>query len=148
MLRVFKAKVGNRIPGAAWSWDRSHVHDHLQLSAVWPDNATHPVARHPLAHYSPDMHKVIEHVFGYIKPAFHQEVYKLGMSKNLTSTSAQELLRRVCHQKITAAGVAADCASLLDTLYIIAGDKGTMHTTRAGQQVECVAGGWPEKRYR
>jgi hypothetical protein len=146
VLKVAKAKARHLgLQPARWSWDHSHVHDHLDVKAVWEDE---DIETFPLAHYMPDGHKVIEHCFSTIKAAFHRRLFEDKLYKTLTSEKAQNLLRDITMECITAKRIANDCKSLKTTLGIISTPCGQQYQDDEGTMHPGTGGGWAPKRYR
>lgn len=100
-----------------------------------------------LPDYSPDLHQVIEHPFGYIKHELANRLYRLGAS--LKDTDMQVLMDMVvdlCTQ-ITPAQVESQLQNLKDCYEVVAAPL-TEGVTIKNTYVPGVKGGRPPKRFR
>lgn len=149
--RQLRAKKGSGGEGAGedtvWvSFDNPAIHTDVEL----PEG----VRRVPLSPYSPDIHKVIEHVFGRIKPRLPEMCWDLtGGAKDpqpnlkVIRDAYVRLVRRHTEQET----IAADVRGLVMTLRVIAAEKGEYiekvlkHSTLL---IEGTAGDWPPKVLR
>lgn len=116
-----------------YSLDNARVHKaaYSEETVAWPDkptNGTFGVVQPPP--YSPDLHKVIEHVHGTICSAFRQEIQAMGPAEDINTYFAK--LKQLFYQKTTAASVQKDCQSLKQTI----------------QEVIKLEGAWPAAQFR
>lgn len=128
------------------SFDNPTIHTKVDLPAG--------VKRVPLSPYSPDIHKIIEHVFGRIKPRLPEMCWDLtaggtGLQPSLkvTRKAYKQVVRRHTAQET----IAGDVRSLVLTLKVIAAEEGEFiekvmrHGTRL---IEGTAGDWAPKILR
>lgn len=85
--------------------------------------------RAPLAEYSPDMHKVIEHVHSNFQRAFTKQLREDASIK--TGKQYAQLMERVFFQ-LSQASIKRDVKSLKQTY----------------EEIIKLGGGWPAKKYR
>lgn len=115
-----------------YSFDNAPIHDMTLLESIGIDGSD----RAPLPARSPDMHKVIEHVFGTLEGAMQQELHDdPGLC---TAKQYKAVLQRLFKSKITAESVRKDIKSL----------AGTYNVIRKSRDEGGVEGGWPPSRYR
>ena len=115
-----------------YSFDNAPIHDMTLLEEI----GIHGSDRAPLPARSPDMHKVIEHVFGTLEGAMQRELHinpKLSSAKQYKA-----VLERLFWSVITAESVRKDISSL----------KGTYDAIRKSRDEGGVEGGWPASMYR
>lgn len=101
----------------------------------------------PIAPASPDMNKPIEHAIHALKAAFARWLVG-GAAARLTAHSAQHNLVRLFHEKVTAASVAADVATLPDTMRAIATPRGKEFVGRDGKRYAGSGGDWAPRGLR
>lgn len=115
-----------------FSFDNATIHDMEVLEEVgitWEN-------RVPLPPRSPDMHKVIEHVFGTLEGAMQEALHE---DHSLTrGREYAALLRTLFKQRITALSIQKDIRSLYP-LYDM------LHKSKAEGGVE---GDWPPAKFR
>ncbi len=104
-----------------WSWDGPNVHTGAKVGFLR--------LRCPPT-YSPDIHKVIEHVHGFVKTEFHKRWSAFKGERTLPA--AWELLETIHKEMITAEGIKKDCDSLPETW----------------ADIRRHEGGWAEKKLR
>lgn len=148
-MKEARRKLGKTDSDELWvSFDNAKIHNSntVQLPAG--------VRRIPLSAYSPDIHKVIEHCFGRMKPHLYEKVgdacYLKGKPR-LTNNELRPLVNESLKYATQQEWVAADVRSLRLTLEIIRTPKDQRFMFQHGSQfVELVGsgGGWPKKGYR
>ena len=108
--------------GQSWqplySWDHTALHENVDYSRMGFSKQQ----RVALGVRAPDMHKVIEHVFGYIKPRMHERLYQADYQ--VTALECQRLAKRVFMEAALAEKIKKDVASLPLTYRVISTKKG------------------------
>lgn len=128
------------------SFDNASIHTSRTSEPLLPPGIEH----HPLPARSPDMHKVIEHVFGRTKPAVAGSVVDATWRRDINELSAAQcrpLIERCLREATTPAAIAADSESLKTTLQIIAHDKDVLFTLD-GREFKGTGGDWAPRRWR
>lgn len=115
-----------------YSFDNARIHDMSLLETIGIDGSD----RAPLPARSPDMHKVIEHVFGTLEGAMQRELH--DRPDLCTAEQYKATLERLFRSLITAQSVRKDISSLKDTYDVI----------RKSRDEGGVEGGWPPSMYR
>jgi arylamine N-acetyltransferase len=131
--------------GQSWqplySWDHTALHENVDYSRMGFSKQQ----RVALGVRAPDMHKVIEHVFGYIKPRMHARLYQADYK--VTALECQRLAKRVFMEAALAEKIKKDVASLPLTYKVINTKKGESFVV--GKKVHFGTGGdWPPSTYR
>ena len=137
VMKVVKRKAEkiNREAGLGppvYSFDNAPIHDMALLEVIGITGND----RAPLPARSPDMHKVIEHVFGTLEGAMQNLLHEDPSLS--TAPQYKAALVKLFRSVITAESVQKDIRSLRSTYDII-------HKSRDAGGVE---GGWPPSRYR
>lgn len=101
----------------------------------------------PIAAGSPDMNKPVEHAIHILKAAFARALVE-GKAARLTAKRAQRLLVELFESKVTAASVAADVATLPDTMRAIATPRGQEFVGRDGRRYAGSGGDWAPRGLR
>lgn len=103
----------------------------------------------------PDFQKVIEHTFGRFKTLLHEEIYGWHVKNPSTRepnvmpvAEVRAAAQRAIVKTASAATIKADVDSLVDTLEIIAHDKGVNFIGSRGKVLTGTGGDWPPKEYR
>lgn len=128
------------------SFDNASIHTAQRSEPLLPAGTT----QHKLPARSPDLHKVIEHVFGRLKPAVAAAVFDATWKKDVPELSAAQLrplIEGCLRDKTTAAQIAADCESLKTTLEIVSHDKDVLFTL-GGNEFKGTGGDWAPRRWR
>lgn len=100
----------------------------------------------PLPSYSPDLHQVIEHLFGQLKRQLVNDIYKEANWDAIDMAWLRQWVVGFC-QQITPAQIKHAVAKLPDVYRVVAADAGTL--VQVGDSlIEGVQGGWPPKRFR
>ena len=116
-----------------YSFDNASIHDVALLSEEMDFDGNDRV---PLPPRSPDMHKVIEHVFGTLEGAMQKKLHdNPGLC---TAEQYKKVLEKLFRKVITADSVRKDIKSL----------KGTYDMIRKCRDAGGVEGGWPPSKYR
>ena len=126
-----------------FSWDNNRTQGFANLANM----GLKGVDQVPLATYSPDMHKVIEHVFGRLKPMVQKELLSEGLPA-LDTVAAQQLVKRLFLNNITTESIANDVASLPKAYFVIKLEKGVTAVGPDGHLHEGVEGDYPPRVYR
>ena len=96
--------------GALYSWDNACCHKAAHLPFV-------EGARLEVPPRSPDIHKVVEHVFHPVKAGFRQA---FGRKQKVTSVKkAMKLLEQVVEECVDAESIRRDCSTIQATLQSI-----------------------------
>jgi hypothetical protein len=98
------------------------------------------------AKYSPDMHKPIEHAWGWLKESVQQQLLA-PKAKSLTARAAQELVYNTW-LRLPKAGVFRDVETLPLTYMVICGAAGEAREDDHGNPHTCSGGDWPARAYR
>lgn len=101
----------------------------------------------PIAPGSPDMNKPVEHAIHTLKAAFAREL-AAGAAARLTAKGAQALLVRLFREKVKADSVAADVATLPDTMRAIVTPRGQEFLGRDGKHYAGSGGDWAPRGLR
>lgn len=109
-----------------FSFDNPPIHNKAPLASIGMQQAE----RVDLPPCSPDMHKVIEHVFGSLTGGMNASLARDPALRSTPMYKAE--LERLFHAMITPEGVGRDVESLPDTY----------------QGILDVGGGWPDKTLR
>jgi hypothetical protein len=125
-----------------FSWDNNRIQASASLRAM----GLREEQKVPLPAYSPDMHKVIEHVFAHVKRAV-QDALKQSRTRPLDADDARQLVE-VCFRGATTESIMRDVLSLRETYFVIAHAKGITAVGLDGEQHTGVGGDWPPNRYR
>jgi len=128
------------------SFDNASIHTAQRSEPLLPPGTT----QHKLPARSPDLHKVIEHVFGRLKPAVAAAVFDAAWHKQTVELSAAQcrpLIEACLREQTAAAQIAADCESLKATLQIVAHDKDMLFTL-GGKEFKGTGGDWAPRRWR
>lgn len=96
--------------------------------------------------WSPDMHKVIEHVFAVLKGKVQARLLKLN-PKCLTPAQARDLVEE-CFFEITTQGIRADIESMPITWHIISTEEGLLSQGPDGRIYKGAGGGWAPTGHR
>jgi len=115
-----------------------------------------------LPKYSPDMHKVVEHIFARLKPLVYEEMYRLDHPA--TAQEVQGMVRRIFNCEVPdddpdksksallkeqfRKSIEEDSESLVNTYRVIATDAGVMFMDEKGKTHIGVGGDWPPGTYR
>lgn len=138
------AEIAKR--GETWeplySRDHPSVHEHINFERV----GIKKEQRVALGVKAPDMHKVIEHVFGQIKPKLHAALYR--HKYRVTGELAQSIAKDLFMTQVTAASVSADVQTLPDTYRCIATSVGSTWRDRHGLSHMGTGGDWAIKGFR
>lgn len=125
-----------------YSWDHTALHENLDFKRVG-------FSRHQriqLGVRAPDMHKAIEHVFGYIKPRLHARLYQADYKA--TAVQCQQLAKQVFMETALADRIGRDVATLPLTYQVISKAKGKWFQDKK-LKWHCGTGGdWPPATYR
>lgn len=125
-----------------YSWDNASVN---LADEFLPMAGLEVKDRWPLAAYSPDCHKVIEHVFHILKVQFQR--YLADNLDVRTAHQLQEALRKVFYA-IDINGIRKDVESLELTYGVVAAPVGRVIKLKDGTKHIGVGGGWPLAKYR
>ena len=137
IMKVFKKhaekiNIEYGLEDPVYSFDNAPIHDMSLLETIGIQGTD----RAPLPARSPDMHKVIEHVFGTLEGAMQRELHAdPGLC---TAEQYKKVLVRLFNENITAESVRKDISSL----------KGTYDMIRKCRDAGGVEGGWPPSKYR
>ncbi|KAI8467098.1 MAG: hypothetical protein J3K34DRAFT_471995 [Monoraphidium minutum] len=96
---------------------------------------------------SPDVNKPIEHAIHTVKAAFLRALQE-GAAAGLTGRRAQTLVFDLWNSKVTPAAVAADVATLPDTVRAIVTPTGQRFVARDGKRYEGSGGDWAPRGLR
>lgn len=137
VMRVFKrgAEAINlqaKLDEPIYSFDNAPIHDMALLETIGIEGTD----RAPLPARSPDMHKVIEHVFGTLEGAMQKALH--ADPSLCTAKQYKTLLLKLFKSNITATSVRKDIKSL----------KSTYDVIRKSRDEGGVEGGWPPSQYR
>lgn len=133
--------------GEVWvSYDNPKIHQGVTLPPR--------VQRVRLPPYSPDLHCVIEHVFGRVEPRLPglcAQQAQLAPGKRVPLTAVRALIESTIREETTQAVISADARRLVITLQIVAAGEGEAfeveHDGRT--RVLCgTAGGFAPKAWR
>jgi len=104
----------------------------------------------PIAPYSPDFNKPIEHTFGILKGVFRKYLYddcEMGREE-IPPAKLQRDLKHMFMSEIHASVVMADAYSLPDTWDVVRSAEGRAFVGRNGKTHIGSNGDWPRKRDR
>lgn len=106
-----------------YSYDNTNIHE-----AAWQFFGGMDILRYPLPPYSPDMHKVIEHVHAIICTALrswitHEEEHAPG--EVVHGTLYMDKLTEIFNEKIQPSSIKKDCMSLVATYRAIIHSDGS-----------------------
>jgi hypothetical protein len=96
---------------------------------------------------SPDMHKVIEHVFAILKGQLQAELLKLNPAK-LSAAKAQHMVKVYFMHGISKQSIQADVNSLPVTWHIISTPAGVTAKGPDGKMYRGSGGEWADTRHR
>ena len=135
IIRVLEGKGMTR-DEMHFSWDNAHANGTAAdlLECGFP-----PGRRLPLAGYSPDMHRVIEHAVCKVKTRLSQ--LTMAHAHTLQPTQLQMLLRHVFAQ-LDPGSIRRDVASLPIAWQVVAGARGISVTDAKGNTWDCTEGNW------
>lgn len=141
MIKHWHFAAFGRMP--KFSYDNNHSQGFASLArmGLTPQDVV------PLATYSPDMHKVIEHAFGRLKPMLHKRLYEHGFPA-LNPLAAQELVKHTFLHGISKESIANDVGSLPQTYYAIALPQGVVGLGPDGQLHQGTGGDYPPRALR
>lgn len=148
ILKVVHQQVLQKIrdSGEHWeplySWDHTNLHEDI----AYPRVGFRENQRVKLGVKAPDMHQVIEHVFGAVKRNFMAQLYRVDFK--ITGASAQKLCREVSEQTINKEGIKSNLDKLPLLYKIIATAKDQQFTHTDGKRYLGVGGDWAQKRHR
>lgn len=126
-----------------YSWDHTNLHENINYGKV----GFAAQQRVALGVRAPDMHRVIEHVFGYCKPKLHAELYRLDYQAD--GKKCQELTKEVFYNNVTANKVQADVAKLPLVYKIISTPEGQSFVYQPnGKMYQGSGGNWVKRAYR
>ena len=128
------------------SFDNASIHKAVAEGGRLPA----AVERLKLPARSPDLHKVIEHTFGRLKPAVHEAVFdacREASTADLPPTRVRALLERTLNSVAGAEQIAADCNSLKTTLRIVGTDRNVAFQ-HAGRELVGTGGDWAPRGWR
>lgn len=126
-----------------YSWDHTNLHENID----WAKVGFAKEQRVALGVRAPDMHKVIEHVFGYCKPKLHAELYKLDYQAD--GRKCQQLTKQVFYNNVTANKVKADAAKLPLIYQIISTPEGQPFVYQPdGKMYQGSGGNWVKRALR
>ena len=121
-------------------------HNTIQATANMEKMGIQPGEMLESAKYSPDMHKPIEHAWGWLKHSVQQQLLA-PKAKPLTALAAQQLVYDPW-LRLPKAGVLKDVETLPLTYMVICGDAGEAAFDDNGNPHTCSGGDWPERAYR
>lgn len=128
------------------SWDNATIHGENASGHPLPPE----IERIKLPARSPDLHRVIEHTFGRLKPAAHAAAFdacrKAGTAEVPPST-VRQLVETTLERVSTAAQISADCERLKTTWKIVAADVNTTFEVD-GREFVGSGGDWAPRRWR
>jgi hypothetical protein len=128
---------------AVLSIDNPHFHN---VEGVFTLNKPGHWIHLPLCSYSPDLHQVIEHLFGQLKRQLVNDIYAHGNWDAIDMAWLRQWVLNFC-QQITPAQIKRAVKQMPDVYRVVAADCGTL--VQVGQQCyEGVQGGWPAKGLR
>lgn len=138
-----KLRKYNLIP--LFSYDNAKI----QATAELGQMGLSPQEKVPLAEYMPDGHKVIEHCFGYLKPAVQKRLYQSGKlpGGGLTATEAMQLVFD-CYKAYPMAAIQKDVDSLPTTYHVISQPKDSYTLGPDGLFHIGTGGDWAPKALR
>jgi hypothetical protein len=121
----------------------------IQVGADPASYGMEPWQRLPLAPYSPDFNRCIEHRFAYMKRWVRDHIYWEGemRGQELNTLELQDVVR-AAFKSIPADSVARDAAGLPLLWSLVRGSKGSVVETADGHQHQCSGGYYPEAAYR
>ena len=121
----------------------------IQVGADPASYGMEPWQRLPLAPYSPDFNRCIEHRFAYMKRWVRDHIYWEGeMRGQQFSTLELQAVVRAAFKSIPADSIARDAAGLPLLWSLVRGSKGSVVETADGHQHQCSGGYYPEAAYR
>lgn len=128
-----------------FSWDNAAVQRPASLDRMGITEAE----RVPLPDYSPDMHKVIEHMFGLLKPMVKKQVVMPGKAK-VDALEAMALVKECWEElgKRTRKSIKKDAKGLKLTWLIISTPDGEPTEAVGGKTLTGTGGGWAPKGFR
>ena len=125
-----------------YSWDHTALHENINYERVGFSKQQ----RVQLGVRAPDMHKAIEHVFGYIKPRLHARLYQADYQA--TAVQCQNLAKQVFMETALANRIGRDVATLPLTYRVISTPKGQWFKDGKGKVHYGTGGDWPPATYR
>jgi hypothetical protein len=128
-----------------FSWDNAAVQRPASLDRMGITEAE----RVPLPDYSPDMHKVIEHMFGLLKPLVKKQVIMPSKAK-VDALEAMALVKE-CWEYLghrTRKSIKKDVEGLKLTWLIISTPEGEPTRAVRGKTFTVTGGGWAPKGFR
>lgn len=125
----------------------SYDNNKIQADAKLQDMGITPEEKLELPTYSPDMHKVIEHVFGILKGQLQAEMLRTNPSK-LSARKAQRMVRAYFMGGISKESIQADVKSLPVTWHIISTPEGVEELGPDGHMHKGTGGEWADTRHR
>ena len=152
ILRVFAHEAVRRLGAAGMqgvpilSFDNASIHTAHTNAGHLPPGVT----QRALPARSPDLHKVIEHTFGRLKPRVAAAVYNAcarAGTAELMNSAVRSIVERSLREVAMADMISKDCESLKTTLQIVAHDKGELFTLDE-RVLEGTGGDWAPRRWR
>ena len=126
-----------------FSYDNNKIQKHAKLA----DMGITPEERLELPTYSPDMHKVIEHVFAILKGQLQEEMLKNNPPK-MDSATAQHMVWLYFMHGISKKSIRADVKSLPVTWHIISTLDGVWAKGPDGKMYRGTGGDWADTSHR
>lgn len=152
IVEVLAAQAVRRLSAAGvqgepvLSFDNASIHTSYARAGPMPRGVT----RHVLPARSPDLHKVVEHTFGRLKPCVAEDVFDACAAANtaeLSPSAVRGIVERSLREVAKADIISKDCESLKTTLRIVARAKG--EAFMVGSTVLSGTGGdWAPRRWR
>lgn len=128
------------------SFDNASIHKAIVDRGLLPPGVEHV----PLPSRSPDLHKVIEHTFGRLKPRVHEAVFdacRAAGKAELSHLEVRTLVERTLKEVAAAEKIAGDCESLTTTLRIVGTDRDVAFV-HDGREFVGTGGDWAPRGWR
>jgi hypothetical protein len=125
----------------------SYDNNKIQKQAKLADMGISPEEKLELPAYSPDMHKVIEHVFAILKGQLQAEMLRNNPAR-LSPATAQHMVEVYLRHGISKEGIQKDVKSLPVTWHIICTGEGDWAVGPDGRMYRGTGGEWADTRHR
>jgi hypothetical protein len=138
---IAKARAAMAAKGlqARFSYDNNKIQATASLEAM----GLRSWEKVPLGTYMPDCHKVIEHVFGQLKPKVTKMMYQTTGLQELTAVAAQELVHKCFFECITQESIYKDGMTVPVTWFVVKTDEDQMAVGPDGLYHKGSGGDWP-----
>jgi hypothetical protein len=140
VLQMIAARGENWTP--LYSWDHTNLHEKINFQKVGFSEQQ----RVALGVRAPDMHQVIEHVFGYMKQKFHVKLLQQGYK--VPGRRCQQIARDIFYSVVTPQGIAGNVARMPLVYKMISTAKGQFFVHTDNKMYVGTGGNWVTKPWR